>query len=99
MTSTFTWLDYSEYDHRKMLDVNNLIVEKTARSEHGLRGVREQHADLLFPGTPLIQKVARCFLFVPWIRKPRTQAISAEQGCRTYSQVLDRLKMGYGNYR
>ena len=49
MASTFTWLDYSEHEHRKMLDVIELFGERTTRDELGLGGVRDAFADLLFP--------------------------------------------------
>jgi len=67
MTSSFTWLDYSEHERRKMLDVIELFGEKTTRDELGLGGVRDAFADLLFPGTTTIQTVAKYFLFVPWM--------------------------------
>lgn len=67
MPSTFTWLDYSEHERRKMLDVIDLFGEKTTRDELGLGGVRDAFADLLFPGTTTIQTVAKYFLLVPWI--------------------------------
>ncbi|MGM0487676.1 MAG: DUF6361 family protein [Planctomycetota bacterium] len=67
MPSTFTWLDYSEHERRKMLDVIDLFGEKTTRDELGLGGVRDAFADLLFPGTSTIQTRARYFLFIPWI--------------------------------
>lgn len=66
MTSTFTWLDYSEAERRKMLDVIDLFGEKTTRDELGLGGVRDAFADLLFPGTTTIQTRAKYFLLVPW---------------------------------
>lgn len=67
MPSTFTWLDYSEADRRKMLDVINASKEKETRDELGLGSVRDAFADQLFPGTSTIQTRARYFLFVPWI--------------------------------
>jgi hypothetical protein len=67
MPSTFTWLDYSEHERRKMLDVIELFGEKTTRDELGLGGVRDAFADLLFPGTTTIQTAAKYFLFVPWM--------------------------------
>jgi hypothetical protein len=66
MPSTFTWLDYSEHERRKMLDVIELFGEKTTRDELGLGGVRDAFADLLFPGTSTIQTAAKYFLLVPW---------------------------------
>jgi hypothetical protein len=67
MPSTFTWLDYSEQERRKMLDVIELFGERTTRDELGLGGVRDAFADMLFPGTSTIQTRAKYFLFVPWI--------------------------------
>lgn len=66
MPSTFTWLDYSEHERRKMLDVIELFGEKTTRDELGLAGIRDAFADLLFPGTGTVQTRAKYFLFVPW---------------------------------
>ncbi len=67
MPSTFTWLDYSEHERRKMLDFIELFGEKTTRDELGLGGVRDAFADLPFPGTTTIQPFAKYFLFVPWM--------------------------------
>ncbi|PQO29008.1 DUF6361 family protein [Blastopirellula marina] len=84
MASTFTWLDYSEYERRKMLDVIELFGEKTTRDELGLGGIRDAFADLLFPGTSTVQTRAKYFLFVPWLyqslEKKRTE--SAKVGLR-----------------
>jgi hypothetical protein len=65
--STFTWLDYSELERRKMLDVIELFGERTTRDELGIGGIRDAFADLLFPGTSTIQTRAKYFLSVPWI--------------------------------
>jgi hypothetical protein len=67
MPSTFTWLDYSESDRRKMLDVIALFREKDTRDELGVGSVRDAFADTFFPGTSTIQTRARYFLFVPWM--------------------------------
>jgi hypothetical protein len=67
MASSFTWLDYSEHERRKMLDVVQLFQEKDTRDELGIGTVRDAFADLLFPGTSTIQRRARYFLFIPWI--------------------------------
>lgn len=67
MLSTFTWLDYSEHERRKMLDVVKLFSERETRDELGIGSVRDAFADLFFPGTSTIQTRARYFLFVPWI--------------------------------
>jgi hypothetical protein len=67
MPSTFTWLDYSEHERRKMLDVIELFGDRTTRDELGLGGVRDAFADQLFPGTSTIQTRAKYFLFIPWV--------------------------------
>ncbi|MHB1422391.1 MAG: DUF6361 family protein [Gemmataceae bacterium] len=80
MFSTFTWLDYSEYERRKMLDAIALFDEPNTRDELGLGGVRDAFADQLFPGTNTIQTRAKYFLFIPWIYLilERKQTSSAE---------------------
>jgi hypothetical protein len=67
MSSTLTWLDYSDRDRRRALDVVDLLRESSTVDELGLGLVRDAFADLLFPGTSTIQTRARYFLFVPWI--------------------------------
>ena len=49
--SSFTWLDYSERDRRKMLEVVDLFKERETRDELGLGAVRDSFADQFFPGT------------------------------------------------
>lgn len=67
MTSSFTWLDDSEQDKRRMLDAIELFAERDILDELGVGGLRDALADLLFPGTSTIQTRARYFLFIPWI--------------------------------
>ncbi|MBD2450079.1 hypothetical protein H6G76_23540 [Nostoc sp. FACHB-152] len=45
MASSFSWLDYSEQDKRKMLDVISLFNEKTTRDELGVGSVRDALAE------------------------------------------------------
>lgn len=67
MNSTFTWLDHSERDRRRMLDVIDRFRESEARDELGFGVVQDTFSNMLFPGTSTIQTRARYFLFVPWI--------------------------------
>lgn len=67
MTSTFSWLDYSERERRQMLDVISRFRERDTRDELGIGAVRDAFADLFFPGTSTIQTRARYFLFIPWL--------------------------------
>src|SRR6266403_1397997 len=80
MMWTFVWLDYSECERRKMLDVVDLFREHDTRNELGVGSVRKAFADMLFPGTSTIMTRARYFLLVPWAyqRLERLRVRSAE---------------------
>jgi len=67
MRSSFSWLDYSEHERRKMFDVIRSFDDKDTRDELGIGTIRDAFSDLLFPGTSTIQTRAGYFLFVPWI--------------------------------
>ena len=67
MSSSFSWLDYSDTERRRVLDVVRSLSEKDTRDELGLATVRDALADLLAPGVSTIQTRARYFLFIPWI--------------------------------
>lgn len=69
MASTFTWLDYSEKERQRMLDILSTFKEHETRDELGIGVIRDAFSDMLFPGTSVIQTRARYFLFVPWIYK------------------------------
>lgn len=64
--STFSWLDYSDRDRRRVLDVVRALNERDTRDELGLASVRDALADLLAPGVSTIQTRVRYFLFIPW---------------------------------
>ena len=66
MASALTWLDYSERDRRRALDVIDLFRETGTVDELGLASVRDSFSDLFFPGTSTIQTRACYFLLVPW---------------------------------
>lgn len=65
--SSFVWLDYSERERRKMLDVIELFRESETVDELGIGSIRDAFADMLFPGTSTIMTRARYFLLIPWI--------------------------------
>ncbi len=66
MTSTFSWLDYSDHQRRKILDVVELFSETSTVDEIGIGSVRDVFSDLWFPGTSTIQTTAKYFLLIPW---------------------------------
>ncbi len=61
--SAFVWLDYSERERRKMLDVVDLFGEHDTRDELGIGSVRDAFADMLFPGTGTIMTRVRDTFF------------------------------------
>jgi hypothetical protein len=65
--STFGWLDYSDAERRRMLEVVDLFREKGTLDELGLGTIRDTFAEYFFPGTSTIQTRARYFVFVPWL--------------------------------
>lgn len=83
MASSLTWLDFSEYDRRRALDVIDLFRERDTRDELGIGTVRDAISDTLFPGTSTLQTRARYFLFIPWIyRKLEARKLSAADVAR-----------------
>lgn len=65
--SSLNWLDFSESDQDKALEIIELFREKGTVDELGVGTVRDGLASLLFPGTSTIMTRARYYLFVPWI--------------------------------
>ena len=65
--SYLSWLDFSEHERRKALDVIDLFRGRGTVDELGLGTIRDALADLLFPGTSTLQTRARYFLFIPWL--------------------------------
>lgn len=66
-TSSFAWLDYSDGERRRMLEVIDLFREKGTLDELGIGSIRDTFADHFFPAISTIQSRARYFLFVPWL--------------------------------
>lgn len=64
--SSLTWLDFSDAERRRALQVVELLSRSETRDELGLGAIRDAFAEALFPGTSTVQRRARYFLFVPW---------------------------------
>lgn len=92
MFSTFTWLDYSEQERRRALDVISLFKLQDTRDELGLASIRDAFAERFFPGTTTIQTRARYFLFVPWLcrelEKRHVASTHAPQRLRRLEEAL-----------
>ena len=65
--SSIAWIDFSEQDRRRMIEMVSLFKDRDTRDELGLGSIRNAFADLFFPGTSTLQTRARYFFFVPWI--------------------------------
>lgn len=67
------WIDFSQEDRKKVLDVINLLQEPGAVDEIGIGLIRDAFANLFFPGTSTVQTIAKYFLVVPYILKEATE--------------------------
>ncbi len=67
MPSSISWLDLSNKDRRKMMEVVRLFQEQDTRDEIGIAAIRDSLAETLFPGTGTLQTRARYFLIIPWL--------------------------------
>ncbi len=90
MPSALTWLDDSERDRRRALDVIDLFRETGTLDELGMGAIRDSFSDLLFPGTSTIQTRACYFLLLPWtfLRLERLRVPSAVAAERARSEEL-----------
>ncbi len=91
MSSYLSWLDYSERERRKMLDVIHLFEETDTVDELGLGTIRDAIADHFFPGTGTVQTRARYFFFIPWmyLRLEGKRVPSAKIADRARSEELN----------
>jgi hypothetical protein len=97
LMSAFVWLDYSERDRRKMLDVVDLFKEHDTRDELGLGAIRDSFADQFFPGTSTIMTRARYFLLVAWTyqrleRQRVTSARMPERARRAQTALIKAIE-------
>lgn len=94
--SSFAWLDYSEADRQRALNVLDLFREKGTVDELGVGTVRDAMADVLFPGTSTIMTRARYYFFIPWMyreleRKKVSSAEIAQKARRAEIQLIEAL--------
>lgn len=97
MASTFTWLDHSDRERRRVLDAIDRFKETETRDELGLGSIRDAFADHFFPGTTVIQTRARYFFFVPWMyldleRKKVPAAEMESKGRKAETRLIQVLK-------
>jgi len=90
MASTFAWLDQSEEQRRRVLDVVDLFREQGTVDELGLGTIRDAMADILFPGTSNLMTRSCYYFFVPWIyqRLERQKVPSSEIAAKARREEL-----------
>ena len=69
MPSIFSWVDFSDEDREKMVQIIRQLRQQDTIDELGIGSVRDSIANVLFPGTTTIQTRAKYMLFGPWILK------------------------------
>jgi len=69
MASILSWVDFSDEDREKMVQIIRQLRQQDTIDELGIGSVRDSIANILFPGTTTIQTRAKYMLFVPWILK------------------------------
>lgn len=84
--STLTWLDFSDAERKRALQVVELLGRPETRDELGLGAIRDAFANALFPGMSTVQRRARYFLFVPWTFR------EAEQRWAGRTDALERTR-------
>lgn len=94
--STLTWLDFSDAERKRALQVVELLGRPETRDELGLGAIRDAFANALFPGMSTVQRRARYFLFVPWTFRDAEQRWAGrmdalERTRRKELQLIDKL--------
>ena len=98
MPSSFAWLDFSDRDRQRAMDVVDLFREEDTRDELGIGVIRDAFADQLFPGTSTIQTRVRYFLFLPWLYRSFRPGDSREDRfANKRRNVQDKLRVSLGN--
>lgn len=65
--SFLAWIDFDQADRDRARRIMDLFGIEESRDELGLGSIRDALADLMFPGTSVIQTRLRYMLFVPWL--------------------------------
>lgn len=96
-TSYLGWLDFTDSDRDRALQVISALAEHDTVDELGLGNIRDALSDELFPGTSVLHTRARYHLFIPWLymtleRKRVPSAEIAKKARNTELDLIDALK-------
>ena len=67
MPSILAWLDYSDDERRRALEIISQLGDHGTVDELGIGTIRDALSERLFPGTSVLHTRARYFLFIPWL--------------------------------
>ena len=95
------WIDFSEKDRRKAIDILRLLQEQGAIDELGIGVVRDSFSNIFFPGSSTIQTRAKYFFIVPYAIKtccdnPRYHNVPEIRSALDYMERTCAMKMRDG---
>ena len=84
------WIDFSDNDRKKTMDVLRLFQEQGAVDELGIGIIRDGFANYFFPGTSTIQTRAKYFFIIPYammdtVREPHVSSV--QQALRRLDEI------------
>ena len=88
------WIDFSDSDRKKTMDVLRLFQEQGAVDELGIGVIRDGFANYFFPGTSTIQTRAKYFFIIPYAMMDtvRDTHVSSVQQALVMSKGLSELR-------
>lgn len=89
MGSRLAWLDHSEAQRQRMMEIVGLFRERSTVDDLGLGPIRDTFSDALFPGTSTLHTRTKYLLFVPWIFQSLERR-SAKSSADVGGQLRDR---------
>lgn len=89
MTSSFSWVDFSEDDRQRMMEILHLFRDREIREELGVGTVRDAFSEILFPGTSTLHTRAKYMLFMPWIFLKLEKNQTRSEKIEEYSRQLE----------
>ena len=84
------WIDFSDSDRKKTMDVLRLFQEQGAVDELGIGVIRDGFANYFFPGTSTIQTRAKYFFIIPYAMMDTvrdTHVSSVQQALRRLDEL------------
>lgn len=98
--SRMSWLDHDSEARERNMRVLAMLGERDRRDELGLGSIREDLAELLFPGTSTIQTRLRYMFFVPWVyQEVESELARGALGSDRVSALAAKCGAGYWRAR